>query len=241
MSVPRPSIRLLPTSSLSFSSFLHREKAWKASETFAWKFVVVVVVVVALQKLIFYVLFEETWRCCEPIAASSTTRSLFATNFRLWAPSFALFALFCCCFQLCPRLFSSSSSSSSTASSSSSSFCSVILKKEKKMIRNHAQSGSGRSLCLGRRRTRARVWTTSLLIQWVWWLRNKKRICRENRKMQKSITSLSILHFCFSLSLSLSVARARSLVSPLKKNEEEEKDGWFSIPTPRSPEVSIRP
>mmetsp|Transcript_7444 Transcript_7444/g.23255 ORF Transcript_7444/g.23255 Transcript_7444/m.23255 type:complete len:85 (-) Transcript_7444:127-381(-) len=59
------------------------------------------------------------------------------------------------------------------------------------MIRNHAQSGSGRSLCSGRRRTRARVWTTSLLIHWVWWLRNKKRICRENRKMQKSIRVLS--------------------------------------------------
>jgi hypothetical protein len=49
----------------------------------------------------------------------------------------------------------------------------------------------------------------------VWWLRNKKRICRENRKMQKSITSLSIPHFCFSLSLSLSRSRAREVLSVL--------------------------
>ena len=94
-----------------------------------------------------------------------------------------------------------------------------------KVIRNHAQSGSGHSLCLGRRRTRARVWT-SLLNHWVWWLRNKKRIfASENRKMQKSKLLPSQFFTFASLSLSLSVARARSLVSPLKKNEEEEKDG----------------
>ena len=93
-----------------------------------------------------------------------------------------------------------------------------------KVIRNHAQSGSGHSLCLGRRRTRARVWT-SLLINWVWWLRNKKRILAAKIEKCKNPLLPSQFFTFASLSLSLSVARARSLVSPLKKNEEEEKDG----------------
>ena len=88
------------------------------------------------------------------------------------------------------------------------------------MIRNHAQSGSGHSLCLGEKD--ASEGMDISVIHWVWWLRNKKRICRENRKMQKIHFPLNLTFA--SLSLSFGRARAKSCQS-FKKNEEEEKDG----------------
>ena len=97
-----------------------------------------------------------------------------------------------------------------------------------KVIRNHAQSGSGHSLCLGRRRTRARGVWTSLLIHWVWWLRNKEENLPPRKSKNAKIHYFPLNSSLLLLSLSLSVARARSLIS---QKERRGRERWlrFSI------------